>query len=87
MLDSGGVRYPTPSTSENPPARSSARSSAENQLLQAQRQLLEQASDEEFKGLLRTHVDETHQQAENLERVSGQMGQERHSETPRQAGG
>ncbi len=64
-----------------------ARSSAENQLLQAQRQILEQDSDEEFKGLLRTHVDETHQQTENLERNSDQMGHETHSETSKTDGG
>jgi ferritin-like metal-binding protein YciE len=39
---------------------------AENQILQAQRQMLDQASDEELKGLLGTHIDESVQQAENL---------------------
>jgi ferritin-like metal-binding protein YciE len=42
---------------------------AENQFLQAQRQMLDQASDEELKGLLRTHIDESVQQVENLEQV------------------
>ena len=49
---------------------------AENQFLQAQRQMLEQGSDEELKGLLRTHIDESVQQAENLEQIFGHMGQE-----------
>ncbi len=32
---------------------------AEQQFLQAQRQMLEQGSDGELKGLLQTHIDET----------------------------
>ncbi len=60
---------------------------AENQFLQAQRQMLGQASDEELKGLLQTHIDESVHQAENLEQVFGQMGQEVHQETSEAARG
>ncbi len=60
---------------------------AENQFLQAQRQMLEQTSDEELMGLLRTHIDESMQQVENLEQVFGQMGQEVHDETSEAARG
>ena len=49
---------------------------AEHQFLQAQRQMLDQGSDEELKGLLRTHIDESQQQVQNLEQVFSQMGQE-----------
>ena len=49
---------------------------AENQFLQAQRQMLDQATDGELKGLLGTHIDETQQQVQNLEQVISQMGQE-----------
>ena len=60
---------------------------AENQFLQAQRQMLDQASDEELKGLLRTHIDESVQQVENLEQVFSQMGEEVHDETSEAARG
>ncbi len=60
---------------------------AENQFLQAQRQMLEQVSDEELKGLLRTHIDESVQQAENLEQVFNQMGQQAHDQTSEAARG
>ena len=60
---------------------------AENQFLQAQRQMIEQGSDEELKGLLRTHIDESVQQAENLKQVFSQMGQEMHAETSEAARG
>ena len=60
---------------------------AENQFLQAQRQMLEQVSDEELKGPLRTHIDESVQQAENLEQVFSQLGQEVHAETSEAARG
>jgi ferritin-like metal-binding protein YciE len=60
---------------------------AENQFLQAQRQMLEQSSDEELKGLLRTHIDESQQQVENLKEVFSQMGQEVRDETSEAARG
>ena len=60
---------------------------AENQFLKAQQQMLEQGSDEELKGLLRTHIDESVQQAENLEQVFGQMGQEVRDDTSEVARG
>ncbi len=49
--------------------------------------MLEQSSDEELKGLLRTHLDESVQQAENLERVFSHMGQQVHDETSEAARG
>jgi ferritin-like metal-binding protein YciE len=60
---------------------------AENQFLQAQRQMLDQGSDEVPKGLLRTHINESVQQAENLEQVFSHMDQEVHSETSEAARG
>src|SRR3712207_1787978 len=60
---------------------------AENQFLQAQQQMLDQTSDEELKGLLRTHIDESQQQVENLEEVFSQMDQEVHDETSEAARG
>lgn len=60
---------------------------AEQQFLNAQQQMLEQGSDEELEGLLQTHIDESLQQAENLERVFGLMGQQVHGETSEAARG
>jgi ferritin-like metal-binding protein YciE len=60
---------------------------AENQFLQAQQQMLDQCSDEELKNLLQTHIDESVQQAENLEQVFSQMGQDVHDETSEAARG
>ena len=60
---------------------------AEHQLLEAQQQMLEQASDEELKGLLRTHIDESRQQVENLEQVFSQVGQQPHRQTSEAARG
>jgi ferritin-like metal-binding protein YciE len=60
---------------------------AENQFLQAQRQMLDQASDETLKGLLRTHIDESMRQAENLEQVFNQVNQGVHAETSEAARG
>jgi ferritin-like metal-binding protein YciE len=54
---------------------------AEHQFLAAQQQLLEQGSDEEFKGLLRTHIDQTQQQVENLQQVYRQIGEQPQRQT------
>jgi len=60
---------------------------AENQFLQAQQQMLDEATDEELKGLLRTHIDESVQQVQNLGQVFGQMGQEVRGQTSEAARG
>ena len=60
---------------------------AENQFLQAQRQVLDQCSDDELKGLLRTHIDESVQQIQNLEKLFRQMGQEAQHQTSEAARG
>ena len=49
---------------------------AENQLLEALQQMLEQASDGELRTSFQVHIGETRQQIQNLEQVFNQMGQE-----------
>ena len=60
---------------------------AENQFLLAQQQMLDQGSDEELKSLLRTHMDESKQQIENLEQIYSQMGQQPQRQTSEAARG
>ncbi len=50
---------------------------AENQLLEALQQMLEQASDGELRHSFEVHIGETHQQIQNLEQVFNQIGQEK----------
>ncbi len=54
---------------------------AEHQLLEAQQQMLEQASDSDLKRWLQPHVNETQHQIQNLEQVYSQMGQQPQRET------
>ncbi len=54
---------------------------AENQLLEALQQMLEQASDGELRHSFQVHIGETQQQIQNLEQVFNQMGQEPQRET------
>jgi ferritin-like metal-binding protein YciE len=49
---------------------------AENQLLEALQQMLEQASDGELRTSFQVHIGETQQQIQNLEQVFNQVGQE-----------
>lgn len=49
---------------------------AEHQFLEAQQEMLQQASDGELQGMTQTHIDETQQQIQNLEQVFDQMGQQ-----------
>ncbi len=49
---------------------------AEHQLLEAQQQMLEQASDGDLKRALQPHISETQHQIQNLEQVCSQMGQQ-----------
>jgi ferritin-like metal-binding protein YciE len=49
--------------------------------------MLDQCSDEELKGLLPTHIDESVQQAENLEQVFSQMGRRCMTKPPRRPEG
>jgi ferritin-like metal-binding protein YciE len=48
---------------------------AEPRGIDAQQQLLQQASDQQPKGMLQTHIDQTQQQIQNLEQIYNQMGQ------------
>ena len=54
---------------------------AENQLVEALQQMLEQASDGELRTSFQVHIGETQQQIQNLEQVFNQMGQEPQRET------
>jgi ferritin-like metal-binding protein YciE len=49
---------------------------AEHQFLEAQEQMLQEASDEELKGMIQEHIDQTQQQIQNLEQVYSQLGQQ-----------
>ncbi len=49
---------------------------AENRLLEALQQMLEQASDGELRTSFEVHIGETQQQIQNLEQVFNQVGQE-----------
>ena len=54
---------------------------AENQLLEALQQMLEQASDGELRHSFEVHIGETQQQIQNLEQIFNQLGQEPQRET------
>ena len=54
---------------------------AENQLLEALQQMLEQASDGELRHSFQVHIGETQQQIQNLEQVFNQIGQEPQRQT------
>ena len=54
---------------------------AEHQFLEAQQQMLQQASDQQLKGMLQTHIDQTQQQIQNLEQIYDQVGQQPERQT------
>ena len=54
---------------------------AEHQFLEAQQQMLQQASDQQLKGMLQTHIDQTQQQIQNLEQIYNQVGQQPERQT------
>ena len=60
---------------------------AEHRFLEALQQMNQQASDGELRGMIRTHIDQTHQQIKNLEQVYDQMGQQPERQTCRVAQG
>ena len=49
---------------------------AEHRFLEAQQQMLEEASSQELQGMIQTHIDQTQQQIQNLEQVYEQIGQQ-----------
>ena len=49
---------------------------AEHRFLEAQQQMLEEASGQELQGMIQTHIEQTQQQIQNLEQVYEQMGQQ-----------
>jgi ferritin-like metal-binding protein YciE len=49
---------------------------AEHRFLEAQQQMLKEASGQELQGMIQTHIDQTQQQIQNLEQVYEQMGQQ-----------
>ena len=49
---------------------------AEHRFLEAQQQMLEEASGQELQGMIQTHIDQTQQQIQNLEQVYEQVGQQ-----------
>jgi len=54
---------------------------AEHRFLEAQQQMLEEASGQELQGMIQTHIDQTQQQIQNLEQVYNQMGQQPERQT------
>src|SRR5215207_7777954 len=49
---------------------------AEHRFLEAQQQMLKEASGQELQGMIQTHIDQTQQQLQNLEQVYEQIGQQ-----------
>jgi ferritin-like metal-binding protein YciE len=54
---------------------------AEHRFLEAQQQMLQEASHEELKGMIQEHIDQTRQQIQNLEQVYSQVGQQPERQT------
>jgi ferritin-like metal-binding protein YciE len=60
---------------------------AEHQFLEAQQEMLGQASDEHLQTMLQNHINQTQRQIQNLEQVFGQMGLEPQRQTSQAAQG
>jgi ferritin-like metal-binding protein YciE len=54
---------------------------AENRLIEGQQEMVEHATDQDLKGAIQHHLEETRQHAVNVERVFAELGQEAHRET------
>ncbi len=54
---------------------------AEHRFIEGQQEMVEQATDEDLKGAIREHLEQTRQHAVNVERVFTELGQEAHRET------
>lgn len=54
---------------------------AEHRFIEGQQEMVEHATDEDLKGAIREHLEQTHQHAVNVERVFAELGQEAHRET------
>ena len=60
---------------------------AEHQFLEAQQEMLGQASDEHLQSMVQNHINQTQRQIQNLEQVFGQMGLEPQRQTSQAAQG
>ena len=54
---------------------------AENRFIEGQQEMAEHATDQELKGAIQEHLEQTRQHAVNVERVFAELGQEAHRET------
>ena len=60
---------------------------AEHRFLEAQQEMIQQASDEHLRSMLQNHINQTQRQAQNLEQVFSQLGQEPRRTTSQAAQG
>ena len=60
---------------------------AEHRFLKAQRQMLQEASAPELRGMIQTHIDQTQEQMQNLEQAFDQMGRQPRRRTCEAAAG
>ena len=54
---------------------------AEHRFIEGQQEMVENATDQELKGAIQEHLEQTRQHAVNVERVFAELGQEAHRET------
>ena len=54
---------------------------AEHRFIEGQQEMVEHATDQDLKGAIQEHLDQTRQHAVNVERVFAELGQEAHRET------
>jgi ferritin-like metal-binding protein YciE len=54
---------------------------AENRFIEGQQEMVEHATDQDLKGAIQEHLEQTRQHAVNVERVFAELGQESHRET------
>jgi ferritin-like metal-binding protein YciE len=54
---------------------------AEHRFIEGQQEMIENATDQDLKGAIQEHLEQTRQHAVNVERVFAELGQEAHRET------
>jgi len=60
---------------------------AEHRFIEGQQEMVENATDQDLKGAIQEHLEQTRQHAVNVERVFAELGQEAHRETNEVANG
>ena len=60
---------------------------AEHRFIEGQQEMVENATDQDLKGAIQEHLEQTRQHAVNVERVFAELGQEAHRETNKVAKG